>query len=386
MMHDAIASVEGKLNESGFGKDSQAYADLRAELMQAELRQIKMFAQLAVAASAETLRFDLSAAMFAANNALENNFSQVFLSLYAFGKAKADEVDDEADQQAYGKARKKAIDAVTPELVKKYGAKIADYAGNVIFGPDGYADEMIKVIRETTGLNDVSPEIRQMLKEAANTALKGVGVALDAPGEGTEYILLKAGVDRATARNVHRAINDFMMVAGAAGLAKSATQFGARTASSSSKAGTRTSLDGLGLEGRTGKSTKPVRDMSDREYVQSLADRADKRFDGKGSRVGTQKHKYAEQVHKRYQRMTGERRHMEAEKRFSEGRPWEEGQGVKGSSRADMYNRRANEAYDYKFGDAKLSSGQRQKYEANLPRNGNDSAKVHETKPTSSRS
>ncbi len=56
--------------------------------------------------------------------------------------------------------------------------------------------------------------------------------------------------------------------------------------------------------------------MSDREYVQSLADRADKRFEGKGPRVGTQKHKYAEQVHKRYQRMTGERRHMEAEKRF----------------------------------------------------------------------
>ncbi|MBX3457828.1 MAG: DUF4258 domain-containing protein [Candidatus Paracaedibacteraceae bacterium] len=244
MMHGALAKVEEKLNASGHAPTSQAYADLRTKLMSDELRQIKMFAQLAVAASAEAMRFDLNAAMFAANNALENNFSQVFLSLYAFGKAQADEVDDEADQQAYGKARKKAIDAVTPELVKKYGAKIADYAGNVIFGPDGYADEMIKVIKETTGLNDVSPEIRQMLKEAASTTLKGVGVALDAPGEGTEYILLKAGVDRATARNVHRAINDFMMVAGAAGLAKSAAQFGARTASSSSKAATRTSVDG----------------------------------------------------------------------------------------------------------------------------------------------
>lgn len=99
---------------------------------------------------------------------------------------------------------------------------------------------------------------------------------------------------------------------------------------------TKTSLDSLGLEGRAGRSTKPVRDMSDREYVQSLADRADKRFEGKGPRVGTQKHKYAEQVHKRYQRMTGERQHIEAEKRFSKGRQWEEGMDVKGSSRADI--------------------------------------------------
>ncbi len=97
MMHDAIASVEGKLNESGFGKDSQAYADLRAELMQAELRQIKMFAQLAVAASAESLRFDLSAAMFAANNALENNFAKVFISL---GKSLMKKAANQTSKQA----------------------------------------------------------------------------------------------------------------------------------------------------------------------------------------------------------------------------------------------------------------------------------------------
>ncbi len=122
--------------------------------------------------------------------------------------------------------------------------------------------------------------------------------------------------------------------------------------------------------------------MTDEEYVQSLADRADKRFGGKGPRVGTQKHGYAQRVHERYQRMTGEREHLEAEKRFSDGRPWREGQGTKGSSRADMYNRQTNEAYDYKFGDAKLSSGQRQRYEANLPRNDNGSANVHEVKPS----
>ena len=140
-------------------------------------------------------------------------------------------------------------------------------------------------------------------------------------------------------------------------------------------------VEALGLEGRAGKSTKPVRDMSDREYVQSLADRADKRFEGKGPRVGTDKHTYSQRVHERYQRMTGERPHMEAEKRFLDGDKWQKGQGTSGSSRADMYNRQTNEAYDYKFGDAKLSDRQRQKYEANLPRNSDGTAKVHEVKP-----
>ncbi|MBX3457830.1 MAG: HNH endonuclease [Candidatus Paracaedibacteraceae bacterium] len=105
MMNGALANVEEKLNASGHAPTSQAYADLRCQLMKAELQQIKMFAQLAVAASAEAMRFDLNAAMFAANNALENNFSQVFLSLYAFKEAGFDGEGDYASGQSKGESK-----------------------------------------------------------------------------------------------------------------------------------------------------------------------------------------------------------------------------------------------------------------------------------------
>ncbi len=49
-----------------------------------------------------------------------------------------------------------------------------------------------------------------------------------------------------------------------------------------------------------------------------------------------------------------------------------------------MYNRQANEAYDYKFGDAKLPSGQRQRYEANLPKSDGNNAPIHTVKPSGS--
>ena len=254
MMHGALANVEAKLNASGHAPDSKAYADLRTSLMSDELRKIKMFAQLAVAASAEAMRFDLNAAMFAANNALENNFSQVFTAL-AFGKARADEVDDEADQQAYGKARKKAIDAITPELAKKYGQAAAEYAHHLSLGPDGYAEAMLEA---QTGGRKLTPEVRQVLLDAhsehyfemlhAFNVMQGMGAIGDALGSGAEYALRKAGLDRATARNIHRAINDGLTVTGVAGAVKGVAKVGARGASSSAKAATRTSLDGLGLE------------------------------------------------------------------------------------------------------------------------------------------
>ena len=211
--------------------------------------------------------------------------------------------------------------------------------------------------------------------------------AIEAYDEGGPEALVKYGVEEASINLLMSSSMKFVskMVNKARLAVKDTFKASASSASSSASSGARAIKDVPLSEAKAAKTSKPVRDMSDREYVQSLADRADKRFEGKGPRVGTKKHKYAEQVHKRYQRMTGERRHMEAEKRFNKGEYWEKGMDVKGSSRADMYNKRTNEAYDYKFGDAKLSSRQQQKYEANLPRNGNDAAKVHETKPMSSR-
>jgi len=78
--------------------------------------------------------------------------------------------------------------------------------------------------------------------------MQGVGKIGDLVGESAEYVLRKAGVNRATARNIHRAINDGATVFGIGGAVKGAAKFGARTASKAGKGTTRISLDGLGLE------------------------------------------------------------------------------------------------------------------------------------------
>ncbi|MBX3457832.1 MAG: hypothetical protein KF820_05670 [Candidatus Paracaedibacteraceae bacterium] len=119
MMNGALANVEEKLNASGHAPNSQAYADLRTQLMNEQLRQIKMFAQLAVAASAEAMRFDLNAAMFAANNALENNFAKIFLSLgKAFVKKAANETGKKAAKEAIKIEAKEATKEAAKETAK----------------------------------------------------------------------------------------------------------------------------------------------------------------------------------------------------------------------------------------------------------------------------
>lgn len=44
----------------------------------------------------------------------------------------------------------------------------------------------------------------------------------------------------------------------------------------------------------------------------------------------------------------------------------------------DLYNKKTKQPIDYKFGDAKVTKRQRQRYEKQLPQN---AAPIHETKP-----
>ena len=119
------------------------------------------------------------------------------------------------------------------------------------------------MLEAQTGGRKLAPEVRQVLLDAhsehyfdmlhAFNVMQGMGAIGDALGSGAEYALRKAGLDRATARNIHRAINDGLTVTGVAGAVKGVAKVGARGASSSAKAATRTSLDGLGLEGAGGQ-------------------------------------------------------------------------------------------------------------------------------------
>jgi len=110
--------------------------------------------------------------------------------------------------------------------------------------------------------------------------------------------------------------------------------------------------------------------MSDAEFVQTLANRVDKRFEGKGAKVGKQKHEKAKDIAKRYQRMHKDKQDLVFEQRFKGGKKYEvdSGDTPKGSVVPDVYNQTTGQAYDYKFGDAKLGSRQQRRLKEEMPR------------------
>ena len=115
---------------------------------------------------------------------------------------------------------------------------------------------------------------------------------------------------------------------------------------------------------------KPAKDMADREFVQNIANRADKINPGNGPRVGTQKHTYAKKLGKRYQKMTGEKGNLKFEELYKGNKPYDTNPtGVKNSTRPDVYNQKTGEVFDYKFGNAKLGPRQIQKLQDQMPVN-----------------
>jgi hypothetical protein len=128
---------------------------------------------------------------------------------------------------------------------------------------------------------------------------------------------------------------------------------------------------------------KPIAQMTDHEFAQSLANRAERIVEGKGPVVGTAKHGYVKKLAERYQRMTGERPDVVFEQRQFKGREWRKGDPLKGSVKPDVYNTRTGEVFDYKFGDAKLGQRQVTKLQEQLPLTSDKKVvTVTEIKPT----
>jgi hypothetical protein len=118
------------------------------------------------------------------------------------------------------------------------------------------------------------------------------------------------------------------------------------------------------------KVKKPVREMSDQEFAQSIANRVDKKFEGKGAVVGTKKHEHAKKLGKRYQEMYKDKTDLKFEQRYKGGKKYERDSGdtPKGSVVPDVYNEKTGKAYDYKFGDAKLRERQQRKLKSQMPK------------------
>lgn len=71
------------------------------------------------------------------------------------------------------------------------------------------------------------------------------------------------------------------------------------------------------------------------------------------------------------------------EQRYKGGREWEEGMGLKDSVVPDVYNKETGQAWDYKFGNAKLGQKQVKNLQKNLFKDTKTgaSATIHEVKP-----
>ena len=112
-------------------------------------------------------------------------------------------------------------------------------------------------------------------------------------------------------------------------------------------------VDLFGLS-KSYNSNKPVSQLSDIEFVQRIANKAERwgvkngyGKAGTGHVQGIKKHKYAHDLLERYQRMTGQRSHLVSEQSYLGQLPVTA--GTKGSARPDVFNTKTGEVYDYKF-------------------------------------
>jgi hypothetical protein len=126
-------------------------------------------------------------------------------------------------------------------------------------------------------------------------------------------------------------------------------------------------------------SKKPIGELTNHEFVQDIATRAEKKIGGSGAVSGTKKHTYAKQLGERAQRRFGDRG-LEFEKEYKGGEQLNKGDSRKGSTRLDVYDKQNKVVYDYKFvqnpGNG-LKSGQIRKIQEQGPKD----AKIIEINP-----
>jgi RHS repeat-associated protein len=164
----------------------------------------------------------------------------------------------------------------------------------------------------------------------------------------------------------------------AAGTAKAAEATKATKAADAAK--TAKSAEGTRAANSTGPKAGEAKksdlsSLSDEQFVQEVANRVEKAAvrkgigpAGTGPTQGTLKHTSAERLVKRYQRLTGQRTHLEIEESYLSGQRVP--RGTKGSARPDVYDPTTGNVYDYKFVGTPgrgLSRAQQLKNQNNLP-------------------
>lgn len=87
--------------------------------------------------------------------------------------------------------------------------------------------------------------------------------------------------------------------------------------------------------------------ISDKQFLEEIAARAEAKVGGTGAVAGTLKHTHAERLLKKYQGMKKKRQYLQAEQSYYKGA--KVNRGFPGSARPDVYNAWTGEVFDYKF-------------------------------------
>ena len=107
------------------------------------------------------------------------------------------------------------------------------------------------------------------------------------------------------------------------------------------------------LDEAVGVANKEQKTLTNAELLQKSANKAEKAVGGKGPVAGIKKHQYATQLLDKYQKMYGSRG-LKTNKYFN-----------KGSNKVflDVFDAENNIIYDFKFGKARMSTKQYNKYQ-----------------------
>ena len=358
LMKPALERIQNQLQEEGLTYRTAAYTKAYNQLLNKELDAIKSYGEMAAVITAQACGGDLESAQLAARNALTHNFSQLMMGL----KPRAPETDMTPEEREEAKRQFK-------EMLKRLIQDSTDH-------PDRIQDTNYETTRQymletVRGWYDGK---ERLFKGEINDATIGRTIAalgLDGVKFSSEALKLtpKGELLFLAGKGINTGLNVIFNTLGAGTeeltgdkrLGQNVADWGkfgcelapfAQGAKAAHRARQLQALDLAGMEVASTVSrpriTKPLKEMSNAELVQAIANRAEYEIGGLGAVPGTHKHKYAENLLDRTQKMFGDRG-LQVEQRWVNSQPWKPNDTLKGSVKLDVYDKTANIVYDYKF-------------------------------------
>ncbi|MBW8309454.1 MAG: hypothetical protein K0M45_07465 [Candidatus Paracaedibacteraceae bacterium] len=356
LMKPALERIKTTLQEEGLTYGTAAYTKGYNKLFQQELEAIKSYGEMAAVITAQACGGDLEAAQLAARNALTYNFSQMMVGIKRWEKNDMTPEELEEAKKQFREMLKRLIQDSTDHPDRIQDTNYETTRQYMLETVRGWYEGRERLFNGE--INDAT-----IGRTIAALSLDGVTTTCEALN------LLSGGLLGLAGKGINTGLNVLVNTVGyTAGVLKDDPRFGQNVSDwlkvggeivpfvQPVKAVQRArQLQALDLAGIEMASTvarprinKPLKEMSNTELVQAIANRAEYEIGGIGAVPGTHKHKYAENLLDRTQKMFG-KRELQVEQRWVNNKTWEPNDPLKGSVKLDVYDINAKVVYDYKF-------------------------------------